>query len=104
VQQENPLHANTLENAANSNGLIDSTVATSNDDPFVGLHPLLIALLDFDPYFDGVANVKFGQVALEVFSLNRAEYFLGVHGGYQNSRILIVARQASFVYTLTLSI
>jgi hypothetical protein len=97
VQQKNPLHTNALENAPDSYGLVDPTVAASNDDPFVGLHPLLVAFLNFDAYLNGVADVQFGQVALEVFGLDRAEYFLGVHGGYQNSRILILAKRETFV-------
>jgi hypothetical protein len=94
MQQEDPLYTYTLENSTNGNGFIDTTMPSGDDNPFIGLNPFLVAFFDFDTNFNGVTNVKLGQVTFEVLCLDRANNFLGVHGDYQNSRILILTTKA----------
>ena len=49
------------ENPANGDGLIHSAMALSNDDAFIGLNALLIALADAHAHSDGVTDVNVGR-------------------------------------------
>ena len=86
VQQENPLYAYPLEGATDGDGLVDTTVAHSDDGAFVGLNPLFTALLDHDADANGIANVDGGEIALELLFFNGANNCLGVHDVSKNHR------------------
>jgi hypothetical protein len=79
MKQEDSLNSNTLENPTDGDGLADAAIALSNDSPFVGLNPFLVAFLNEDTDFNGVAHVDFGQFFLLILRFNRADNLLGVH-------------------------
>ena len=61
MQGENLLAANTVGNTADSDGLADTAMLTSNDSAFENLNTLARAFLNAYMNTDGIADVSFGQ-------------------------------------------
>lgn len=79
VQQKDPLHTHTLENATHGNGGVETLAAHGNHNPLVGLDPLLITFLNAHPNPNRIAGIDGGEVVLEMFRFNFADKFLAFH-------------------------
>ena len=83
---EGPFHAHAVGDAADGEGLTDAAVLLGDDDAFVGLQPLAVALHDFDEDFDLVADGDLGQIRSHAFLLN---VHIGLtESGTSESRVL----------------
>ena len=69
MQGENLLAANTVGNTADSDGLADTAMLTSNDSAFENLDTLAGAFLDAHMNTNGVADLCFGQLLLHVLAI-----------------------------------
>ena len=66
-----PLDANSLENPADRDGLIEASMALGNHHAFVGLHSFLVAFADTNANAYGVAHVDLRKIILLLSSLER---------------------------------
>ena len=79
MQGEDLLAANTVGDAANSDGLADAAMLAGNDSAFKHLDTLTSAFLDANVHTNGVAHPNFGQLFLHVLaveSLNKIHFFV----------------------------
>jgi hypothetical protein len=96
MEQENPFYTDPLENFADGDGFVETPIAFGNDSPFVGLNPLFATLNDFDPNFNGVANMNGGQIVFDKLCFDGIDYRLGVHGDSKNSQFPIITDLSFF--------
>lgn len=63
VKREHTLDADSLEHAANGDGLANATASVLDDYAFITLSALFATLNDFHEDFDGIADMEVGQIA-----------------------------------------
>ena len=76
MDRESTFNANTVRNTADGKGFTDATVTLGNNSTFERLQTLAVAFYNFDPYADGIADIKLREIAADLFRFDRADDFV----------------------------
>ena len=80
MQRESTLHADSVGNTAEGEGLTDAAVTARDADALEGLQTLALAFHDLHHHTEGVADAEVRDVGLELFALDRADNL--AHGSF----------------------